>query len=186
MNDGTDRVPRLVVGISRSPASWWALAWAVGEARRRQATLLLVNVFRTPAAACAADYSPGFGGTPLDPHAAHVACGNALVETALQQVLGRVPGDVRVEQEVVCGQVAATLAGLAWGDDLLVLGCRRRGRLGRHAPGSVARACARLADCPVEIVPEPLPSEIAAFAASDPGRSHRFRWMSHRGARAAS
>ena len=186
MNGGRDRGPRLIVGISGSRASWWALAWAVGEARRRQATLLLVNVFRTPAAACAADYSPGLVGTPLDPYAARVAYGNALIETALQQVLGRVPGDVRVEQEVVCGQVAATLAGLAWGDDLLVLGCRRRGRLGRHAPGSVARACARLADCPVVIVPEPLPSEHAAFSAAGPGRSHWFGRMPHRGARAAS
>jgi hypothetical protein len=46
--DGTGRVPRLIVGISRSPASWWALAWAVGEARRRGVRMLLVCVFHPP------------------------------------------------------------------------------------------------------------------------------------------
>ena len=64
MNDGTGRVPRLVVGISRSPASWWALAWAVGEARQRGARLLLVHVFRPPVAAPAAVAGPGM---PLRP-----------------------------------------------------------------------------------------------------------------------
>jgi len=186
VNGGPDRDPRLIVGISSSRASWWALAWAVGEARRRRASLLLVNVFHTPAAPCAADYSPSLAGTPLDAYATHMAYGNALIETALQQVIGRIPSDVRVAQEVACGPVAATLTSLAWGDDLLVLGCRHRGRLRRHAPGSVARECARRAACPVVIVPEPLPSEHAVFSVADPGRSHRFRWMSHRGARVAS
>jgi nucleotide-binding universal stress UspA family protein len=50
MKGGTGRDPRLVVGISRSRASWWALPWAVGEARRRGARLMLVNVFRPPLA----------------------------------------------------------------------------------------------------------------------------------------
>ena len=46
MQAGTARVPCLVVGVSQSRASWWALAWAVGEARRRGTRLLLVNVYR--------------------------------------------------------------------------------------------------------------------------------------------
>jgi len=44
----TTRVPCLIVGVSRSRASWWALAWAVGEARRRGARLLVIHVFRPP------------------------------------------------------------------------------------------------------------------------------------------
>ena len=64
--------PRLVVGISRSRASWWgALAWAVGEARRRGARLLLVNVFRPPVAPPSAD--TGYGAA-RDPYA-RAACG---------------------------------------------------------------------------------------------------------------
>ena len=61
MNDRADRVPRLIVGISRSRASWWALAWAVGEARRRGARLLLVNVFRPPVTIDAASTGKRYG-----------------------------------------------------------------------------------------------------------------------------
>ena len=49
MEAGTARIPCLIVGVSGSRASWWALAWAVGEARRRGARLLVVHVFRPPA-----------------------------------------------------------------------------------------------------------------------------------------
>ena len=145
MNGETVRVPRLVVGISRSQASWWALAWAVGEARRRSARLLLVHVFRPPVAPGAADYAQGGFGTPRDPYADRMAHGNALIVTAIDQAVGRMPGDVAMEQQVISGRPAAELASLAWGGDLLVLGSRHRGWLRRLAPGSVARACARRA-----------------------------------------
>jgi nucleotide-binding universal stress UspA family protein len=186
VNDGTGRVPRLIVGISGSRASWWALAWAVGEARRRGARLLLVNVFRSAGPPSLADYAAGYVGPSFDPYVDHVACGNALIQAAIEQAVGSMPGDVPVEQEVVCGRIAATLASLAWGGDVLVLGCRYRGPLRRHAPGSVARACARLADCPVVMVPEPSRGELAESLPADPGHGHWFRRMPHRGARAAS
>jgi nucleotide-binding universal stress UspA family protein len=64
VDGGTGRVPRLVVGISRSRTIWWALAWAVGEARRRGARLLLVNVFRPPVAPALADYDKGASARP--------------------------------------------------------------------------------------------------------------------------
>jgi nucleotide-binding universal stress UspA family protein len=186
VTDGTGRVSRLIVGISRSPASWWALAWAVGEARRRGARLLLVNVFRPPVAPAADDTGPGLYGTPRDPYADHVAYGNALIRTAIDQAIGQLPGDVPVEQQVVSGRAAAELASFAWGDDLLVLGCRRRGWLRRLAPGSVARACARRSDCPVVIVPEPPPRALVVPLPDHHVRSHWFRRMPHRGAQAAS
>jgi Universal stress protein family len=68
---------------------------------------------------------------------------------------------------------------------VIVLGSRHRGWLRRLAPGSVARACARRADCPVVIVPEPSPITIPAAWSTDPVRGHRFRWVPHRGAKAA-
>ena len=76
-----------------------------------------------------------------------MAYGNALIRTAIDQAVGRMPGDVHVEQQVVPGRAAAELANLAWGGDLLVLGSRHRGWLRRLAPGSVARACARRTGC---------------------------------------
>jgi len=186
MNGGTDRIPRLIVGISRSRASWWALAWAVGEARLRRARLLLVNVFRPPVAASLVETSPGVLATHRDPYADRVASGNAVIRAAIDQAVGQMPGDVPMQQEVVSGRPAAELASLAWGGDLLVLGCRRRGWLRRLAPGSVARACARRTDCLVVIVPEPSHMAFPAPLPADPACGHWFRWMPHRSAQAAS
>ena len=186
MNDGTGRVPRLVVGISRSPASWWALAWAVGEARRRGARLLLIHVFRPPVAAPAAVAVPGMPPTSRDLYADRVAYGNALIRRAIDQAVGWMPGDVATEQQAFSGRPAVELASIARGGDLLVLGSRCRGRLRRLAPGSVARACARRADCPVVTVPEPSPSVLQTSLPVGSARVSRFRWVPRRGARTAS
>jgi nucleotide-binding universal stress UspA family protein len=186
MNGETGRVPRVVVGISRSRASWWALAWAVGEARRRGACLLLVHVFRPPVAPGAAGYGQGGFGTFRDPYADRMARGNALIATAIDQAVGRMPGDVATERKVISGRPAVELACLAWGGDLLVLGSRHRGWLRRLAPGSVARACARRARCPIVIVPEPSPRVLLAPLPADLAGGHRFRWVPHRGERTAS
>jgi Universal stress protein family len=96
------------------------------------------------------------------------------------------PGDVAMEQQVISGRPAAELASLARGGDLLVLGSRRRGWLRRLAPGSVARACARRARCPVVIVPEPWPDALPASLPADPVRGHRFRWVPRHGQRTPS
>ncbi len=185
MNDGTERVPRLIVGICRSPASWWALAWAVGEARRRGVRLLLVNVFRPPVDPAADNRDDFYLRSPRDPYADHVAYGNALIQTAIDQAVGRMPGDVLVEQQVISGRPAVELADLARGGDLLVLGSRHRGWLRRLAPGSVARACARRTDCPVVIVPEPSSKSLPVPWTTDPVRGHWFRRVPHRGTHAA-
>ena len=185
MNAGTGRIPYLVVGISRSPASWWALAWAVGEARRRGARLMLVSVFRPPIFPSAADAGQGYRGVPRDPYAERAARSNALIQTAIDQALGKMPGDVTTERIVISGRPAAALTGLATGGDVLVLGARHRGWLRRLAPGSVARACARRTDCLVVIVPEPSPRTLPAALPTDLARGHRFRWAPHRKTRAA-
>lgn len=183
MNGRTSRVPRLVVGISRSPASWWALAWAVGEARRRGARLLLVHVYR-PRFVSAAETSGDYGRVCLDPNADRAADGNALIWAAIGEALGRKPRDVDMEQVVLPGRPAAQLARLAAGGDLLVLGARHRGPLRRLAPGSVGRACARRASCPVMIVPEPSPAALRATLPAnsmpaDSARGHWPRWVPH-------
>jgi nucleotide-binding universal stress UspA family protein len=185
MNDGTDRVPRLIVGISRSPASWWALAWAVGEARRRGARVLLVHVFRPPMAPSLIDTSPFLNGTPRDPYPDYVAYGNTLMREAIRQAVGQMPGDVPMEHHAVPGRPAAELASFACGGDLVVLGCRHRGWLGRRAPGSVARACARRTDCLVVIVPEPSHIPLPVPMPTSTARGHGFRWMPHHRSRSA-
>ena len=188
MNGEFGRVPRVIVGISRSRASWWALAWAVGEARRRGARLLLVHIFRPPFVPAAADFSFGVLTVPQDPYGDRLEHGYALIRRAITQAVGWMPDDVAIEQQVLPGRPAAELARLAQGDDVIVLGCRRRGLVRRLAPGSVGRACARRSDCPVVAVPEPSAAAAAltAGAAAGPVRAHWRRWVPHRGAQTAS
>jgi nucleotide-binding universal stress UspA family protein len=174
------QVPTLVVGISRSRASWWALAWAIGEARRRGGCLLLVHVFRRPLtvpAAPVADLGQERLGSPGYLYAARVSDGNALIWTAINQAVGRMPGDVAWEEQVIPGRPAVVLARLARDGDLLVFGSRHRGWLRRLMPGSVARCCARRASCPVMIVPEPSPQALLATLPVDFARGHWFRWV---------
>jgi len=185
MNGETGQVPRMIVGISRSPASEWALAWAVGEARRRGARLLLVHVSRPPVAP-AVGYRYGALSVPQDPLGDCMEQGYALIHRAIAQAVGWMPGDVVIEQQILWGRPAVELARLAQGDDMIVLGCRRRGLLRRLAPGSVGRACARRADCPVVAVPEPSATALATPAAAGPAHAHWRRWVPRRGAQAAS
>ena len=174
MNAGTARVPCLVVGVSRSRASWWALAWAVGEARRRGARLLLVNVYRPPAAGYAMTAAPSVFVRSPDPDASRVAHANALIRTAIAEAVGSMPGDVSAEQQVISGRPAAELARLTYGGDLLVLGSRHRGWLRRLVPGSVARSVARRTRCPVVIVPEPSARALPVPWTAQPAHGHWF------------
>lgn len=186
MNGTTGSAPRLVVGISRSRASCWALAWATGEARRRGARLLLVHVFRPRTVAPPGPYDWSTGGLPPDPDADRMAYGHRLIWATIAQAVGEMPRGVAVELAVLPGHPAVELARLARGGDVLVFGSRHRGWLGRHAPGSTARACARRAECPVVIVPEPSPAVLVSALPADAVRGHRHRWMPHREAHAAS
>ena len=146
MYGGTGPDPRLIVGISRSAASWWALAWAVGEARRRGARLLLVHVFRPAAAPYAEDYRSGVPGQPRDPYGEQMEHGYALIHEAIAQAVGWLPGDIAIEQQVLCGRPARELARLAQGDDVIVLGARHRGLFaaGPGLGGACLRAARRL------------------------------------------
>jgi nucleotide-binding universal stress UspA family protein len=143
MNGGTGRVPRMIVGVGRSRASWRALVWAVGEARRRGAYLLLVHVFRPPAAPVVADYRYGVLSVPQDPYGDRMEHGYTLIREAITRAVDWMPGDVAIEQQVLPGQPAVELARLAQGDDVIVLGSRHRGLL-PTGPG-LGGACLRAA-----------------------------------------
>ncbi len=150
----------------------------------RGARLLLVHAFRPPVAPGAADYGQAGFGTPRDLYADRMVHGNALIVTAIDQAVGRMPGDVAMEQQVISGRPAVELASLAWG--------RRPARARIPAPGIAASARARLggaclrARCPVVIVPEPSPGALPACLWADLDRGHRFGWVPHRGEQTAS
>ena len=125
---------RVVVGVDRSPASLAALRFAVALALRHGSALVPVLV-RDPV--WQADL------TVLEASERH-----ALLHEA--QVAGAAGLDV--QPEVVTGQAAASLVGLATDRDVLVVGNRGHGGFPRLLLGSVSSQCVTHAPCAVAVV----------------------------------
>lgn len=138
---------RIVVGVDGSPAAARALAFALEEARRRDARVDAVLAYQQPVA-----YA-GFEGAmvPPVPHA-KVEQG---ARSELDEALGTVPQDVRVERIVAEGPSAAVLLDAARGADLLVVGSRGRGGFMGLLLGSTSHQVITHAPCPVVVVPCP-------------------------------
>ena len=137
----------IVVGVDGSPESHAALAWALAEARLRNATLHVVHAWVIPAAFgvdaafVLAEAIEGF----------QEEAGRVLDE-ALAEVAGEAGTDVPLEREVVQGPASACLLRAAAGADLLVVGSRGHGGFAGLLLGSVSQQCAHHATCPVVIV----------------------------------
>jgi nucleotide-binding universal stress UspA family protein len=124
----------VVVGVNGSPEASEALEWAMREAASREVPLTLVHVTRT-------------GGDDGSPD--HVAA-RGWLDTAARRT-GLAP-EARVLVEP--GPAADTLlhAAVDAGADMLVLGRRRRARLGRRVLGSVSTTVAEHSPIPVTVV----------------------------------
>jgi nucleotide-binding universal stress UspA family protein len=134
---------RIVVGIDGSPGGRKALAWAVAEAKQRDATLEVVHVWHAP-------YVEGYGhSSAFDPADFEVAA-QALAREAVEPYRSQ----VALEVKVVCGAPASTLVHEAKDADLLVVGSRGRGGFTGLLLGSVSQQVVHHAPCPVVIVPD--------------------------------
>ena len=121
----------VVVGVDGSPAADLAARFALAEAARRGAPLVVVH-------ACAAD----------SPTGAAIARGVAPLAGSLRHPA------VQVRTELVYGQQpAAALARVAAGAGLLVVGSRGLDGLRGRLLGSVGMALIGHAPCPVAVVP---------------------------------
>lgn len=148
-------VHRVVVGFDGSDCSVLALEWALAEAQRWEAPLLVVRTWEfTPL--LAATGAP----TDLDEIAARVA------EHVREEVLEAIGvdlgadgaadvGGAAVRLEVVEGSPAKVLTEAAAPGDLLVLGSRGLGGFKELMLGSVSRQVSLHARCPVVIIREP-------------------------------
>lgn len=140
---GDDR-ERIVVGVDGAPASDAALRWAIDEAGRRRATVDAVHVWHLP---YLAPYPFASAGT-VDPDAFE-ELGRTLLEGAVQ----RVAPTAAVNQVLVAGGAAGELIESAKGADLLVLGTRGFGAVGRFLLGSVSSQVSLHAPCSIVVVP---------------------------------
>jgi nucleotide-binding universal stress UspA family protein len=132
----------IVVGVDGSRYSKDAVTWAVHEAKLREAVLRPVCV-----APIGSDLD--FDWTVGD----SLAESQKMVDQAVEAAEAIDP-TVVVRGEVLVGPVAETLMAASEVTDLLVVGARGAGTLSEILLGSVSRACAREARCPVVIVHE--------------------------------
>jgi nucleotide-binding universal stress UspA family protein len=138
---------RIVVGVDASPGSDIALAWAVGEARLRDAGLHALAAYFEPWGVAAGGLS--------NPQAV-VELRHSLeqqAKQALEHARGRVPDEVGMATEAVHAPAADALISAAADADLLVVGSRGRGGFKSLLLGSVSQHCANLAPGTVIVVP---------------------------------
>ena len=135
----------VVVGIDASPHSGHALRWALEQARLTAASVRAVTCWEWP---------PSLGMTgSVDLDLAGAA--REAAQRVVDEVLSEVPDAAPVHLQVIEGYPGQVLVEEAAAADLLVVGSRGRGALGRMLLGSVGLHCASHAPCPVVIVPDP-------------------------------
>jgi nucleotide-binding universal stress UspA family protein len=120
----------MVVGYDGSPRAGTAVDWAVGEASRRRAPLLVLNATRPRGAEETAE---------------------RLARDGAARAHGSL-GDVDVRWGTARGDVPRALCDAATGADLVVLGPGRHGALADGFLGSVARYVSGHAGCPTVVV----------------------------------
>jgi nucleotide-binding universal stress UspA family protein len=181
-----EREGRVIVGVQPSVAGLRALRLAVAEARRRGPELHAVRVWEDRRIR-----PTGLEGwPPYDEwfRRAERAAADTITN-AFREAMGGIPADLDVEPVPVVGKPGRVLVGYAYRDaDVLYVGHRQRGWLGRLVNRSVAGYCVAHAACPVQVVPpdafgreatgrgaaRALRRDLTALAT--PGRHHQIRW----------
>jgi nucleotide-binding universal stress UspA family protein len=143
---------RIVVGVDGSEGSKTALAWALDEARLRNAALDVVCSFSLP--------SGWFGvGDSMGVVVATAVTEDDVVgyakETLANALAALDTNGVDVTTIAVPGHPAASLVSTAEGADLLVVGSRGHGDIGSVLLGSTGMHCVHHAPCPVVVVRRP-------------------------------
>jgi nucleotide-binding universal stress UspA family protein len=161
-------MPGIIVGVDGSAHSQWALQWGLNEAAIRHAPLTALAVHQRTTVSYMDD------GLSLDQVVEEV---QAIVSKAVSHRLRAFsPATVKV----ATGSPAIELVGASRGADLLVVGSRGSGGLGRQGVGSVSSRVASEAHCPVIIIfqpssphlrlREPAQTRVPAPWSSDSGR----------------
>ena len=164
-------VRRIIVGVSGSPGSLQALRHAADLARLHNVPLVPILAWMPPGGDLADRSHP----SPYLRQIWRDAAWQRLWE-AIDLGFGGVPGDVRLEADVVRGDPGDVLVGVACHpDDRLVIGAGRRGFLAHALASRVSRYCVAHAQCPVIAVP---PSELAQVSHGFRGWTFRHRGLS--------
>jgi nucleotide-binding universal stress UspA family protein len=144
MSNVPGSAPVIVVGVDGSPEAAAALAWAIDEARLRQARLNIVHAF--PALV-------SFFGTTAHEYYPQV---EKEAHERFDAILAAAPSmdGLEVAHTIVPGNPAEVLVGESKGATMLVVGSRGHGSFRGMLLGSVSIHSAQLAHCPVLVVRE--------------------------------
>ena len=129
----------IVVGADGSDLSVQAVRWAADQARRTQASLVVVTGYEVPWTIIVA---------PTYTEADYARDARAVLDRTVDEALGPDP-DVHVERRLVERRPAHALTEAAEGAQLLVVGSHGRGEIPGMHLGSVATFCVHHAPCPV-------------------------------------
>ena len=170
------------VGFDGSPESRLALAQAGEIARSCAATLNVAAVFDARDPVAVADAALGYAGLVAPPAPSREQIDRVWSETRM--AIEDLSGLVSVLPEVVEGEPGAVLSELSARVDLLVVGSRGYGPLGRVLLGSVSSHLLKSSCCPLIVTPRPAAppqqrhdqveirrSEESASGSAEPGES---------------
>ena len=151
---GSARRRGVVVGIDRSPQSHAALAVAVREACWLGTTVTAVHAWRVPPP-FASDVTPD-----LQPDPGYEAKLQGVLDDAIAELTVPVPDEVTITTELARENPALALVDRALRAELLVVGCRGRGRVASYVLGSVSHDVLLNITSPVIVVPGDYPAVI--------------------------
>ena len=136
------QVGRIAVAIDGSKAACRALEWAIAEADRRDADLLVVHAWQYPYESTSERFERGRDIAQVD--------AATVIEEATRKAAGRRAGVV--DSHLVEGSAVEVVLDVADRVDLVVVGSRGRGGFKSMLLGSVAISVAGGATCPVIVV----------------------------------
>lgn len=139
----------IVVGVDGSPESESAVEWAAGEAALHHLTLTLAHVLPDARMRTWYEISIADELERLAEHRSREVLRQATT-IAEQAVAERDP--LAINEYVTEGNVVSAMADLSKGAQLIVVGSRGLGRVGRVLLGSVSSGLVRHAHCPVAVV----------------------------------
>ena len=139
----------IIVGVDGSPASRVAVDWAAREASSRQLPLTLIHVISTTTLGMWPEMPTTVSlEEQLGKHGREVLRG--ACRTAEDAVNG--PRPPQVDTELITGGVVPTLVDWSKEAEMIVVGCRGLGAIGRRLLGSVSSGLIHHAHCPVAVI----------------------------------
>src|SRR6478609_10730528 len=136
----------ILVGVDGSPPSKVAVDWAAREASMRDLPLTILYV--SPSPIVAADIPMPVTLTErLEKHGQSVLrAARSTAEDAIEA------NSIRIDTEMVSAAVLPTLIDRSKDADMIVVGCRGLGAIGRRLLGSVSSGLVHHAHCPVAVI----------------------------------